>query len=100
MKVSSSSSNGSLTNVGGSKDDEFSFTDTHQPKQLVDKETKEVEATNAIKAHYQTMDDNLSQDILQQEKAYSKEQECALNNVINKHTDEIVQHTAEEVWKE
>ena len=43
--------------------------------------------------------DNLSQDILQQKKAYSKEQECALNDVINQHTEEIAQHTAEEVWK-
>ena len=43
--------------------------------------------------------DNVSQDILQQEKVYSKEQDCALNNVINEHTEKIAQHTTEEVQK-
>ena len=98
MKMSSSSSDSLLTNVDGSKDNEFNFT---KPKQLFEEET-DVDETKAIKDHYQSLDDSVSHDILQQEKQYSNEQECALNNVINKHNQELAQQTTaeEEIWDE
>ena len=98
MKLSSSSSNRSLTNVEGSKDDEFDFT---EPKQLFEEET-DVDETKAIKDHYQSLDDSVSHDILQQDKQYSDKQENALNNVINEHNQELAQQTTDEedIWNE
>ena len=43
--------------------------------------------------------DNVSQDILQQEKGYIEKQETAFNDVIAEYTEEIPEHTAKEVWK-
>ena len=90
MKLTSKSSYGSLTNANGSEDNNFSFTNTNQPTQLFDEETTKKEDTKAIKDYYYTMEvfkDNVSQNILQHEKAYSIEQKCALNDVVNKHTE-------------
>ena len=86
--------------MNGSNHTKFNFTNTQQtPNQLFDEETetetKEIEETEAIKDYYNTIDNittNVFQDILQEEKGYTEEQESALNDVIAKHT-------AEEIWK-
>ena len=81
------------------KDDDFNFTSTQHPKQLFD---KKIEGMEAIKDYSHAMDkirDNVSQDILQQEKGCIKAQESALNDVFAEYTEEIVEHTVEKVWK-